>query len=90
MVNRRKRDLNVMILAIAGIVILNVFSSFFFSRIDFTAEKRFTLSEITKTILKDLDDDVQITVYLEGDFPGGFKRLRNSTEDIFLYHGKPQ
>jgi ABC-2 type transport system permease protein len=82
MVNRRKKDLNGMILAIVGIILLNVLSSFFFSRIDFTAEKRYTLSDITKTILKGLDDDVQITVYLEGDFPAGFKRLRNSTEDM--------
>jgi len=82
MVNRRKRDLNILILAIAGIVILNVLSSFFFTRIDFTSEKRYTLSDITKTILSDLDDDVQVTVYLEGEFPAGFKRLRNSTADL--------
>ncbi len=82
MVNRRKRDLNILILALAGIVILNVLSSFFFGRIDFTAEKRYTLSEITKTILADMDDEVQVTVYLEGDFPAGFKRLRNSTADL--------
>jgi len=82
MVNRRKRDLNILILAFAGIVILNVLSSFFFGRIDFTAEKRYTLSDITKTILADLDDEVQVTVYLEGDFPAGFKRLRNSTADL--------
>lgn len=82
MVNRRKRDLNILILALAGIVILNVLSSFFFTRIDFTAEKRYTLSEITKTILADLDDEVQVTVYLEGEFPAGFKRLRNSTADL--------
>ncbi|OYX95541.1 MAG: gliding motility-associated ABC transporter substrate-binding protein GldG, partial [Sphingobacteriia bacterium 35-40-5] len=82
MVNRRKRDLNILILVLAGIVILNVLSSFFFTRIDFTAEKRYTLSEITKTILADLDDEVQVTVYLEGEFPAGFKRLRNSTADL--------
>ncbi|MDP3467404.1 MAG: gliding motility-associated ABC transporter substrate-binding protein GldG [Daejeonella sp.] len=82
MVNRRKHDLNILILALAGIVILNVLSSFFFTRIDFTAEKRYTLSEITKTILKDLDEEVQVTVYLEGDFPAGFLRLRNTTADL--------
>jgi ABC-2 type transport system permease protein len=82
MVNRRKRDLNILILALSGIVIFNVLSSFFFGRIDFTAEKRYTLSDITKTILADLDDEVQVTVYLEGEFPAGFKRLRNSTADL--------
>lgn len=84
MVNRRKQDLNILILAIAGIVMLNVLSSFFFTRIDFTAEKRFTLSDISKTILADLDEEVQITVYLEGEFPAGFRRLRNSTNDLLL------
>ena len=29
-----------------------------------------------------MDDDLQVTVYLEGDFPAGFKRLRNSTRDM--------
>ncbi len=84
MVNRRKQDLNILILAIAGIVMLNVLSSFFFTRIDFTAERRFTLSDISKTILADLDEEVQVTVYLEGEFPAGFRRLRNSSNDLLL------
>lgn len=82
MVNRRKNDLNFFILALLGILLFNVLASFFFIRIDFTAEKRYTLSNITQSVLRDLDDEVQITVYLEGDFPAGFRRLRNSTADI--------
>jgi ABC-2 type transport system permease protein len=82
MVSQRKKDLRNLALFITAIILLNVLASQFFTRIDFTAEKRYTLSPITKNILKNLNDQVQITVYLEGDFPAGFKRLRNSTEDL--------
>lgn len=82
MVNRRKNDLTNLAVFLAGIILLNFGASLFFTRLDFTAEKRYTLSSITKSILADLQDEVQITVYLEGDFPAGFKRLRNSTDDL--------
>lgn len=82
MVNQRKKDLRNLAVFIGIVILLNVLASEFFTRFDFTAEKRYTLSPITKNILKDLQEPVQITVYLEGDFPAGFKRLRNSTEDL--------
>ncbi|HXI01403.1 MAG TPA: gliding motility-associated ABC transporter substrate-binding protein GldG [Sphingobacteriaceae bacterium] len=82
MVDRRKKDLIYLIGFIAGIIVLNVLSSFVFTRLDFTKEKRYTLSNVTKNILLGLKDDIQVTVYLEGDFPAGFKRLRNSTRDM--------
>lgn len=82
MVNRRKSDLTYLGLFIAGLLILNVASSSFFERLDFTKEKRYSLSENTKTLLSKIEDPLQVTVYLEGDFPAGFKRLRNSTRDL--------
>lgn len=82
MVNTRKNDLKHLTLFIVAIVVLNIVSSFFFTRFDFTLEKRFTLSDITRNQLSQLNDNIQITVYLEGDFPSAFKRLRNSTKDI--------
>src|SRR5689334_15974850 len=63
------------------IVLLNVIASFVFTRFDLTSEKRFTLSPATKNMLKNLNDVVYVKVYLEGDFPAGFKRLRNSTRE---------
>ena len=49
-------------------------------QLDLTAEKRFTLSEPTKNLLKKLDDKVEVTVFLTGDnLPAGFKKLQNST-----------
>lgn len=82
MVNRRKTDLSALFIILLGILLLNVFASFFFGRIDFTTDKRYTLSDISKNILANLKDEVQITVYLEGDFPAGFKQLRNASNDL--------
>lgn len=82
MVNRRKKDLLYLVSFIGFLILLNIFSSFLFTRVDFTREQRYTLSPITRNMLSELNANIQITVYLEGDFPAGFKRLRNSTRDI--------
>jgi len=49
---------------------------------DLTAEKRYTLSPSTRKMLKELNDIVYFKVYLEGDFPAGFTRLRNETREM--------
>jgi ABC-2 type transport system permease protein len=73
------------------IILVNFISSLAFFRIDFTKEKRFTLSDASKSYMKNLDDIVYVTVYLEGEFPAGFKRLRNATretlDDLKAYAG---
>ena len=51
-------------------------------RLDLTAEKRYTLSEPTKNLLSKLEDKVDITVFLDGEMPAGFKKLAGSTEDM--------
>ncbi len=53
-------------------------------RIDLTAEKRYSLSGPTKTLLNQLDEPVRIQVLLKGDFPAGFKKLANSVEEFLL------
>ncbi|QNL52446.1 gliding motility-associated ABC transporter substrate-binding protein GldG [Olivibacter sp. SDN3] len=70
------------VIAIAGV--LNYLVSFFFLRIDFTAEKKHTLSPISKQVLQTLTDELQIAVFLDGDLPVGFKRLRDATKDLMV------
>lgn len=69
-------------LAIIALVVINWLASLFHTRVDFTDEKRFTLSKPTKKILKGLDDVVQVDVFLKGDYPSAFKKLANSTGEI--------
>lgn len=78
----KKRDLVALGLAIALLIMLNYIGSFVFHRFDLTTEKRYTLSDATKELLKNLDDVVFVKVYLEGEFPAGFKRLRNETKEM--------
>lgn len=64
------------------LVLLNLVSSYFYTRIDFTKEKRYTLNSKTKEILAQTDQDITITVFLDGEIPSAFKRLRNATKDL--------
>lgn len=67
---------------VAIVVLLNIIGNYVFHRFDLTAEKRYSLSDATKKLLKDLDDVVYFKVYLEGEFPAGFKRLRSETKEM--------
>lgn len=78
----KKRDLLNLVLSIAIIVLLNYIGSFVFARFDLTSEKRYTLNPATIELLESLEDVVYVKVYLEGEFPAGFKRLRNETREM--------
>ncbi len=81
-VNKKRRDLINLVLVFTIIVLINFISSFVFHRFDLTQEKRYTLSPVTKQLLTKLDDVVYFKIYLEGDFPAGFVRLRNETKEM--------
>lgn len=73
------------------LVLLNLASHYAFFRVDFTREKRFTLTQRTKDILSETEKDITITVFLDGEMPASFKRLRNAAEDLledFKHHAK--
>lgn len=73
----------IQILLILGILLfINILSQYFNTYLDFTEEKRFTLTEPTKKLIKDVKNVVYIQVLLEGNFPSGFKRLQQSTKEI--------
>jgi gliding-associated putative ABC transporter substrate-binding component GldG len=64
--------------AFAAIVLVNVLSSFYFFRVDLTEENRYTIKDQTREILSNLQDDVYVEVFLEGDMNAGFKRFQKS------------
>jgi ABC-2 type transport system permease protein len=67
---------------VALFILLNILSTKFHVRFDATREKRFSLSEPTKALLKNLKETVVIEVYLKGKFPAGFQKLAESTKDV--------
>jgi ABC-2 type transport system permease protein len=87
----KQKNISQLGITLAIIVLLSFASNYFFSRIDLTSDKRYTLSEHTKTMLEELDDVVYFKVYLDGDLPSGFIRLKNATREIldeFRAYGK--
>ncbi len=51
-------------------------------RLDLTKEKRYSLSNSTKTLLKNLDGKVEVEVFLTGDLSAGFKKLSIASEEL--------
>jgi len=74
------------------LILLALLSSLISFRMDLTSDKRHTLSDQTKEILSGLEDDVFFRVYLDGEMPVAFKKLRRSVratlEEFRMYSGK--
>ena len=76
----RKR-FNIKLFAVAFVLILtNLFASKIVLRLDLTAEKRHSISESTKNLLKNQENGVKVDVYLDGDMNVGFLRLKKSVQ----------
>jgi gliding-associated putative ABC transporter substrate-binding component GldG len=67
------------LLALIGV---NLLAGLVHFRIDLTGEKRYTLSEATRSMLRKLDDKVTVTILLDGEMPPGFRKLAGSAEDM--------
>lgn len=78
----KQKDITVLLLLIAIVVLINFVGSFYFKRFDLTTEKRYTLAESTKKLLSGLDDEVLFKVYLNGNFNPSFTRLKNEAKEI--------
>ncbi len=63
-------------------ILLNVVGSYIFTTFDLTEDKRFSITEPTKELLRNLEGDILIKVYLDGELPAGVKRLQKSTIEL--------
>lgn len=81
--NKRKTgDILGMIIGVVVLILLNVIGSFVFTRIDLTEDKRYSLSDLTVEQSENLEDIVFVRIYLEGDLPADYKRLRDATKEL--------
>ncbi|MFW6224168.1 MAG: gliding motility-associated ABC transporter substrate-binding protein GldG, partial [Bacteroidota bacterium] len=78
----RRQNILQLILGLVIIVLVNVIGYYYFTRFDLTSEKKYTLSPATKELVKSFDDYVTFKVYLDGDFPAGFKKLQRETREM--------
>ena len=64
-------DLSLLAGILAVIILLNLVNQKLFFRLDLTSEKRYTLSDQSKEILKNLDDFIYVRLYLDGELKRG-------------------
>lgn len=64
------------------LVVFNFMANEFYFRLDLTKEKRYTLSPSSLGLLNKLDDDLNVTIFLDGDLPIEYKQLQSATRDI--------
>ena len=79
--SRKWQDLVQYLVLIGIIIVANILAQRFFFRLDLTEDNRYSIAPATKEILENLDDVVYVEVYLEGEFPAGFKRLQQAIEE---------
>lgn len=86
----RRADFIQFILITVVVILINVAGSFSFSRIDLTAEKRYSLRQVTLDLLDRIEDPLLFRVYLDGeDFPSDLQRLERESKlmlDEFRAH----
>ncbi len=79
MVNKKRIDLQQLVLAVAAILLVNYIVSFFSLRWDLTSEKRYSLNQVTKNLTREIDDVILFKIYLDGDLNSGFQKLKRET-----------
>ncbi len=73
----------VTVLLLVGIIIaINVIGNYFYETFDVTEEKRYTLTTNSRAFVAELQDELFVKVWLAGDLPSGFERMRERTEEI--------
>ena len=77
-----KKNLNNLSINLILLILINLISTLLYFRIDLTEDKKYSISSTSKNIINEIDDVMYIKIYLEGDFPSGFKRLQNSTIEL--------
>lgn len=82
MTPQKKTNIKILLFTILLLLVVNVIGNQFFHRFDLTQDKRYTLSQTSLNIIKDVKEPLIIDVFLKGQFPGEFKKLQNETQQI--------
>ena len=73
-----KRELKLGVWVFIGVIAIVFLSGQLFFRLDMTAEKRYSISPVSKELVKELDKPIDITLYMDGELPAGFRKLQKS------------
>jgi gliding-associated putative ABC transporter substrate-binding component GldG len=74
-----KKTYTGIIVIIIALILINYGSSKIFERFDLTKDSRYTVSEETENLLKQAYQPIVIDVFLDGELPGEFRKLKLET-----------
>ncbi len=80
----KKKIITSVLLIFAILLLVNLLASKFFVRLDFTADKEFTLSDATENILNNLNGPVTITAYFSQNLPPNIAQVRADFKDMLI------
>ena len=85
----KKQAILIQVLVIVAIVVVgNLLSNQLYFRLDFTEDKRYTLSDASRDILEDLDDVVTVSAFFSEDLPPQLLNNRKDFEDMLIEYEK--
>ena len=79
---KTKRNIITIAVTLIAIIAINVISEQVYKRFDLTKDKRYTLSNAALQTVDNVDSPLIIDVFLEGQFPSEFRRLRDETQQL--------
>ena len=82
--SRKLGDVLAFLNVIVFVVLINLLVSNKFYRIDLTEEQRYTIKDQTRNILKGLEDDVYVEIFLTGDLNAEFERFQKRRDRILV------
>jgi len=82
MTDNRKNNIRTLVITVIVLIVINALGQFYFGRFDLTSDKRYTLSTVSLDILENVKEPLYVDVFLEGQFPGEFKRLQTETRQL--------
>ncbi len=82
-----KRTTTYLLIVIGILVLVNVLSDNLFLRLDLTADKRYTLSNATKDIVRNLEEPVTVTAYFSDDVPTQMSQTKRDFKEMLVEYG---
>ena len=78
----KKKFYATILFALGIVVLVNIIGNRFLLRLDFTADKAYSLSNATLNILDNLDQPVTVTAYFSEDLPPNVAKVRKDFKDM--------
>ncbi|CAN5429625.1 Gldg family protein [soil metagenome] len=78
----KKNSIVTLALTIGIIVVVNILTYNYFVRLDLSKNKSYSLSDVSKTLVKGLDDKMVIKVYISDNLPFPYNTVKKNIKDL--------